>query len=99
MKMKFREDGKLEINLNEHLESIEEFGDTLGPMISSVAGKRLFDIDDKARKLSRKKVGCLDSVIAKLLWVLQRGRPDTCVRVKFLCTRVKDPDVKDWKKL
>ena len=39
------------------------------------------------------------SIVAKLLWIIQRGRPDNGTAISFLCTRVHTPDVEDWKKL
>jgi hypothetical protein len=39
------------------------------------------------------------SVAAKLLWVSHRGRPDIMCAISFLCTRVREPDVDDFKKL
>jgi hypothetical protein len=36
---------------------------------------------------------------AKLLFLCKRARPDIQTAVAFLCTRVKSPDVDDWKKL
>jgi len=100
MKMKFYKSGKLGIILKEYLEEcIDEFGDDLGPAVTSVAGRWLFQIDDNARKLTTEKADKFHSIVAKLLWVSQRGRPDICVPVSFLCTRVQHPDVEDWKKL
>ena len=63
------------------------------------AGRWIFDVNDKARKLSTEKTDIFHSVVAKLLWVSQRGRPDICVPVSFLCQRVQHPDIEDWKKL
>jgi len=37
--------------------------------------------------------------VAKLLFVAKRGRPDIILVVSFLTTRVKNPDLDDWKKL
>jgi hypothetical protein len=39
------------------------------------------------------------SVVAKLLYLGKRGRPDILLPVQFLCTRVKAPSVDDEKKL
>ena len=37
--------------------------------------------------------------VAKLLFLCKRARPDTQTSVAFLCTRVKAPDMDDYKKL
>ena len=36
---------------------------------------------------------------AKDLYLCKRSRPDIQTAVSFLTTRVKDPDIDDWKKL
>jgi hypothetical protein len=38
-------------------------------------------------------------MVAKLLFLCKRGRPDIQTPIALLCTRVKDPDVDDYKKL
>jgi hypothetical protein len=50
-------------------------------------------------KLSMKRANLFHSTIAKLLFVAKRERPDILLAVSFLTTRVKNPDVDDWKKL
>jgi nicotinamide mononucleotide (NMN) deamidase PncC len=37
--------------------------------------------------------------VAKLLFMCKRARPDIQTAIAFLCTRVKGPDNKDYKKL
>ena len=37
--------------------------------------------------------------VAKSLFLSKRGRPDISTAIEFLTTRVKEPDVDDWKKL
>ena len=39
------------------------------------------------------------SVVARLLYLCKRGRPDVALPVHYLCTKVKDPNVKDELKL
>jgi len=39
------------------------------------------------------------SIVAKLLYLCKRGRPDVALPVHYLCTRVKDPNTKDELKL
>jgi len=39
------------------------------------------------------------SIVAKLLYLGKRGRPDILLPVEYLCTRVKQPTVEDQKKL
>ena len=39
------------------------------------------------------------TTVAKLLFLAKRSRPDLLVAVAFLCSRVKSPDIDDYKKL
>ena len=39
------------------------------------------------------------SVVAKLLCIMKRARPDLETAIDYLCTRVSKSDVDDWKKI
>ncbi len=39
------------------------------------------------------------TVVAKILYVTKRARPDTCLSIAFLTIRVRAPDIDDWEKL
>jgi hypothetical protein len=39
------------------------------------------------------------TIVAKTLYMTKRARPDTCLSVAFLSTRVRAPDHDDWEKL
>ena len=56
-------------------------------------------VDENAKPLDTKKAELYASFVAKVLWVMKRGRPDIEPTVSFLCTRVKGPDRDDWCKL
>ena len=66
---------------------------------SSAAPKDLFVINDKAVKLDKVKADQFHSLVAKMLFATKIARPDTGTAVSFLTTRVKGPDVDDWRKL
>ena len=63
------------------------------------AAAHLFDVNDKAEKLSPIKADRYHHLTAKLLYLCKRSRPDIQTAVAFLCRRVKQPDTDDWKKL
>ena len=50
-------------------------------------------------KITRKKRALLHSIVAKLLFVANRARPDIIVPISFLTSRVTIADEDDWKKL
>ena len=59
----------------------------------------LFTTNENAKKLEKEKKEVFHTTVAKALFVSCRSRPDIKCAVSFLCTRVKDPDEDDWKKL
>jgi hypothetical protein len=61
------------------------------------ATNNLFSIDEKSEALVEKSK--FDSVVAKLLYLGKRGRPDILMPVQFLCTRVQAPTKQDQLKL
>ena len=63
------------------------------------AADHLFEVNEDAERLSKKDAEIFHSYTAKLLFAAKRARPDIQTAIAFLCTRVKDPDVDDWKKL
>lgn len=100
IKMRFLKNKKVAINMRDYiLEAIEDFGEDVSKVVSSPAARWLFTVNKKARKLSGKRLEKFCSIVAKLLWIILRGRPDCAPAISFLCTRVKSPDIDDWKKL
>jgi len=61
------------------------------------ADDKLFVIDDDAQEASDKKG--FHRVVAKLLYLCKRDRPDIALPVHYLCTRVKNPSTDDEGKL
>ncbi len=65
----------------------------------SAAPEDLFKIDQAAVKLNQAEAVAYHNITAKSLYVTKRARPDVLLAVAFLTTRVRGPDVDDWKKL
>ena len=63
------------------------------------AAAHLFQVNDKAEKLNKQDADIFHRTVARLLFAAKRARPDIQTAIAFLCTRVKSPDVDDWKKL
>jgi hypothetical protein len=63
------------------------------------APEDLFKIDEAATKLNQDEAKAYHNITAKSLYVTKRARPDVLLAVAFLTTRVRGPDVDDWKKL
>ena len=53
----------------------------------------------KVWELQGRSLKIFHSVVMKLLWIVHRGRTDFATSISYLCTRMKQPDIEDWKKL
>ena len=100
MDIEFKKDGTVSINMKDYIiEASEVFGEDVTINVSSAATGKLFVIDENSPKLENDKSDKFHSIVAKLLWVMKRGRPDIETVISFLCTRVSDPTEEDWDKL
>ena len=63
------------------------------------ASSHLFEVNDKQDKLPLEKADTFHHIVAKTLFLCKRACPDLQTAVAFLSTRVKGPDLDDWKKL
>jgi hypothetical protein len=66
---------------------------------TSAAPDDLFIIDKDAEKLSEEGVTACHNLVDKTLYVSKRAGPDVSTTIAFLTTRVRAPDVNDWRKL
>jgi hypothetical protein len=80
-------------------EAIEDFGEDLDEDAVNPAKSNLFTVNPDSAPLPEDKADMHHFVVAKLLWVTQRSRPDMKLDVSFLCTWVQHPTVEDWGKL
>jgi hypothetical protein len=78
------------------LDVLEEYGKDVRKCISPAKGD-LFEprVNDKPVKDKAK----FHTMVAKLLYLGKRGRPDILLPVQYLCTRVKQPTENDMRKL
>jgi hypothetical protein len=89
MNLTFNDDGSLQIETKKYIrEAIETFGEDVSKRVSSAATKKLFKINPATEDLDTERAGIFHSVVAKLLWVEKRSRPDIKTAISFLCTRV-----------
>jgi hypothetical protein len=59
----------------------------------------MFTVNEYCEKLPKEMAADFHTVVAKMLYVTKRARPDTCLSVAFLTTRVRATDRDDWEKL
>ena len=101
MTIDFSVEGKVMFKMNDYVQNmLDETPESLmkGAM-SSPAANHLFEVDADAVKLEDVDAETYHHLVAKLLYLAKRSRPDILLAVSFLCTRVQAPDVDDWKKL
>ncbi len=59
----------------------------------------LFAVNEDYEKLPEDMAADFHTIVAKTLYVTKRARPDMCLSIAFLTTRVRAPDKYDWEKL
>ena len=74
-------------------------GQDVEKIVTSPAQKNLREVNPDCKPLSPDKADLFHSIVAKLLWIIKRSRPDLETAVSFLCTRVSKSDEDDWKNL
>ena len=67
--------------------------------IKTPTGNHLFKVDDAGVKMCERDKIIFRRLVAKLLFLIKRERPDIQPTIVFLTTRVRNPDEDDWKKL
>ena len=104
MTLDYSQDGKVVIHMKDYIENmLKEFPhmdqvDEMKP-VGTPAAEHLFEVNDKAELLDAKMKDDFHTAVAKGLFLCKRAGPDLQPTVPFLCTRVKDASVDDWKKL
>jgi hypothetical protein len=101
MTLDYTERGKVVINMDHYVdELLESIPNDMGDGIATTpAATHLYEINSNAEKLKQEKIEIFHTITAKLLFLSKRARPDLQQAVGFLTTRVKNPDIDDWKKL
>ena len=92
--------GTVRIVMTDYVQGmVDELPDDMIGHAFTPAPTHLFDVNDESRKLDEEKAIMFHHNVAKLLFLCKRARPDIQTAVSFLCTRVKNPDTDDYKKL
>ena len=103
MKLDYSTKFKVRIDMREYLEKIltdlDDIGNEWSGTAVTPAAEHLFKINDNAMKLSTSSSVQFHHVVAQLLFLCKRGRPDIQTGVAFLTNRIKEPDTDDLQKL
>ncbi len=63
------------------------------------APDNLFVVNEDCDKFLEAASADFHTIVAKTLYATKRARPDTCLAISFLTTRLRAPDTDDWEKL
>ena len=102
MTIDYTEVGKVRLTMFDYLQDIIASlpGELVnGRTVNTPAAEHLFEVNENAQKLDKQRAERFHKYVAKLLFAAKRARPDIQTAIAFLCTRVKEPDVDDEKKL
>ena len=80
-------------------EIIKDLPEDMNGTATTPTVDHLFKVRENAPKLNEERAEFFHRVVAQLLFVAQRGRPDLRTVVSFLTKRVQAPDEDDYKKL
>ena len=89
----YRYKGEAKILMANYIkESLEAFPEDCSKSVKTPAASYLFEINDECAKISETDRKVLHSIVAKLLFVTKRARPDISVPIAFLTSRVTKAD-------
>jgi hypothetical protein len=92
--------GKVEISMDSYLrEAIEAFPEEIKDKVASPAADHLYTVNENGKRLPEDRRECFHHIVAKLLFVATRARPDLQLTISFLTSRCSKADEDDWKKL
>ena len=99
MWLDYSEEGKVKIDMKDYIrDMVKEFPEELSGKPASMATATLFDVQP-SKKLAREQAQIFHTFVAKMLFLMKRGRPDAGTAISYLCTRVQEPTKDDWDKL
>jgi hypothetical protein len=83
--------------------AVKKHGDGFTPVtrqrFKTPAPDNLFVVNEDCEKFLEAVSADFHTFLAKTLYVLKRARPNTCLAIAFLTTRVRAPNIDDWEKL
>lgn len=100
MTLDFTTKGEVRVTMFDYIERmLTECPTPFEGNANTPAAKHLFETDDRAKKLNGEDASVFHHIVAQMVFLCKRARPDIQLSVGFLSTRVKAPDTDDWKKL
>jgi hypothetical protein len=100
MDIEYTGNGEAKILMTTYIqEALDDFPEDCTKYAKTPASAHLFGVNKDCIKISESHRRLLHGIVAKLIFVTKRARPDTAVPISFLTTRVTKPDRDNWKKL
>ena len=100
MTLDFTKPGVAQITMQPYIENVlKALPDNMSGVSPTPAANHLFDVNPDLPPLNDKDQEFFHHVVAQLLFLCKRGRPDIQTAVAFLCTRVQHPTTEDYNKL
>mmetsp|Transcript_59891 Transcript_59891/g.147173 ORF Transcript_59891/g.147173 Transcript_59891/m.147173 type:complete len:332 (-) Transcript_59891:884-1879(-) len=100
MLLDFTQEGAVKVDMRRYVKgTLSDLHPWFNGTATTPAANNLFAINPDARKLDEKHLEFFHTLVAKLLFLTQRGRPDIQLAISYLCTRVSCADEDDMKKL
>ena len=100
MRIDYSEPGKVKFTMFDYVNGmLDTLPKDMSGVAASPAANHLFEVNPNAEAIDKEKAELFHHYTAKLLFLCKRARPDIQTAVAFLTTRVKGPDVDDYKKL
>lgn len=98
MEFDYSDEGTVKVSMKAMIDEV--IADmTVSDTAPTPAAVYLFKVSEDSKLLNNKDRETYHSVVAKLLYIAKRGRPDILTAVAFLSTRVKQPLDEDMNKL
>ena len=103
MKIIINNDRTITIDMKDQIRKtidfFEQHDSSVDSMTVTPAAHYLFNVNEEAEQLGKEQSEIFHSTTAKLLYIMQRARPDIETAVSFLMKRVSKSNIEDWKKL
>ena len=101
MTLDFHTKGEVQINMEHYIDMmLQDAPEEMKGTATTPAAPHLFKVNNKDPQLlgpEKKKI--FVHLVMQGLYLSQRGRPDIRTAIAFLCSRLRDPDEDDYKKL
>ena len=100
MELDYSVNGEVSIDMQKHIQSILDAATVdMDGTAETPAASHLFQTRGDAKTISKAQADLFRTMVAKIQFVACRSRPDLKLALSFLTTRVKNPDLDDYRKL